>query len=147
MKYWFATREWTTYVVLNCLLQLSSSLKSNYVIVGVPVGTSASFLSGFRPTFEDYLNAEVGRQFNPPISFTLKVLVTSKHSGSLCILTRSHLNIEFTVCRFRQRFYHGWERRGRFCLCLAKFDVVLPKWVRHRSDFNSSKFSPRNWAK
>ncbi len=48
---------------------------SLHIVVGaVPTSAEAEFLAAWRPTFEAFLNEEVGKHFMQPVSFSLHVL-------------------------------------------------------------------------
>ena len=46
--------------------------KSTYVIAGSATGNAATWPKRFNPTFETYLNKEVGSKFSPQIRFVLQ---------------------------------------------------------------------------
>ena len=66
--------------VAECSLQ---SAKGAIVIGGVPLGSDDAFLTAWRPTFEQYLSNTVGRQYNPPVNFTLVALTLSTAFSSI----------------------------------------------------------------
>ena len=48
--------------------------KLTYVIAGMTTGDGSTWPARYKPTFETYLNSEVGTKFTPPINFVLKAV-------------------------------------------------------------------------
>jgi hypothetical protein len=65
--------HWLCFIfsVLECGLSSHLCQSRTIKIGGVPLGSSDTFLSLWRPTFEDYLTNAVGSKQNPPVEFSL----------------------------------------------------------------------------
>ena len=69
--------RWFAIVVYLCGASQQAEPKNAVIIGAVPTTSDKVFIQSWGPTFETFLNQEVGNTFVPPLSFSLVILNAS----------------------------------------------------------------------
>ena len=92
-------------LLIACLCEVQSLLKSELVIGGYVVGsdTAAQFLETWRPIFEDFLNEQVGGKQFPQIRFRLIAVDFSEETGVQGFIDSGLIDL---VCEHIPNIFH-----------------------------------------